>query len=70
MVKDVRNIKIELRKRGYNGFKKMRIKNSAKNLIEADSDLTEIESLSYDEYNFPEIDDVEVDGMNYKVEKE
>ena len=53
IVKDIRNLKIEMRKRGFNGYRKMRIKNSTKNVIEVDSDLTEIESLSYDEYNFP-----------------
>lgn len=50
-------MKIAFRKRGYNGHKKLRIKNSAKNIIEVDSELTEIESLSYDEYNFPELED-------------
>ena len=57
IAKDVRNMKIALRKQGYNGHKKMRIKNSAKNIIEMDSELTEIESLSYDEYNFPELEE-------------
>ena len=57
-------MKIALKKRGYNGHKKLRIKNSAKNIIEADSELTEIESLSYDEYNFPELDDDQKDIKN------
>ena len=61
IAKDVRNIKIDLRKRGLNGFRKLRIKNSAKNIIKADSELTEIESLSYDEYNFPELEGEESD---------
>lgn len=54
-------MKIAFKKRGYNGHKKLRIKNSAKNIIEADSELTEIESLSYDEYNFPELDNDQKD---------
>lgn len=57
-------MKIAFRKRGYNGHKKMRIKNSAKNIIEVDSELTEIESLSYDEYNFPELDEDREDAKN------
>lgn len=44
----------------------MRIKNSAKNIIEVDSELTEIESLSYDEYNFPELDNDESEHQSYK----
>ena len=68
IVKDVRNIKIDLRKRGLNGFRKLRIKNSAKNIIEADSELTEIESLSYDEYNFPELEAEE--SEDYKEDPE
>lgn len=66
IVKDVRNFKIELRKRGLNGFRKLRIKNSAKNIIEADSELTEIESLSYDEYNFPELEVADSEAQSYK----
>ena len=49
IVKDIRNIKIELRKNGLNGFRKLRIKNSAHNIIEVDSELTPLDSLSYDE---------------------
>ena len=59
IAKDMRNIKIDLRTRGLNGHRKLRIKNSAKNIIEVDSELTEVESLSYDEYNFPEIESEE-----------
>jgi len=49
IAKDLRNVKLMLRKKGYNGWKKFRIKNSKPNVIElSDDDMLQEMSLFED----------------------